>query len=128
MTTESPAWWRAATSAQSGSITSVRTSPRASATMLEPSLTTTVAMAERVRGRAGGLVRGAAGEAEVAVLLDQAEDLALGAALVLELGGHRGLVAVDVGLDDPDDLQLGLADLLDLALALADGAVALGQR
>ena len=46
MTTESPAWWRAATSAQSGSMTSVRTSPRASATMLEPSLTTTVAMAE----------------------------------------------------------------------------------
>jgi hypothetical protein len=43
-TTSSPAAWRFATSWQSASSTSVRSSPASSATMLEPSFTTTVAI------------------------------------------------------------------------------------
>jgi hypothetical protein len=44
ITTWSPAWWRSATAAQIGSMTSVRTSPVGSATMLDPSFTTSDAM------------------------------------------------------------------------------------
>src|SRR5215211_1828508 len=79
-TSSSPSAWRRAVSSQTPSRTSRRTSPAGSATMLDPSLTTTVAM----RGRVWGLAAGPARQPPVAVHLGQPERLRLGLVLGLE--------------------------------------------
>src|SRR3954470_2414107 len=105
-TTSSPAACLVATSAQRGSSTSSRTCPTSSATMVEPSFTTTVAMP---------LPHAAGGEAPVPALLLQAEHLRPGLPLLLERGGHGGLVAVDRRLLDLRQAHVRRPGRLDLA-------------